>query len=490
MTASGSVEVPPTTHVASVRSNDHAAIVVDCARAGDRSAGAARIRSLTEDCITRTGRGIDLTQADLSGLDLSGFDLRGATLNRASLFGTRLAGANVGRASMVCAGIERSDFTDADLRGAYVHSLAAQASTFTRAKLDQLVDATGALFHGCDLTGASLRGAELAGTTFYQCNLTGADLVGADLHGAMFNESALDNADLSSAVVADATIVRSSMTETNLSSTRGEGMSIRRPPSADGLRFTGANLPTLRLADVRGDRVCADGLHAAGLDVDGGDLHGVNFSGADLSRSRWSRCTLNGATLVDTVLTDSTWLGVTAREANFGQARGEGFTASECTFSNSRFAGFAGRYATFRSCDLRAADMRGAYLYRATIVGDPPTSACLMEATLDGANLTQAYLAADFRRASIRNAWAVYARVNQSRFDGADLRGTSLFRASAVKTDFTDAKLGGQRGLLLADRAAGLLDALRASDDPDAKTVAESLDRLYVLLADDRGKST
>jgi hypothetical protein len=82
------------------------------------------------------------------------------------------------------------------------------------------------------------------------------------------------------------------------------------------------------------------------------------------------------------------------------------------------------------------------------------------------------------------------ARVNQSIFKEADLSGTSLFRASAVKTEFTDARLAGQRGAILADRCPGLLQSLRAAGDPNSERVAELIEELTELLAKDVGKST
>jgi uncharacterized protein YjbI with pentapeptide repeats len=105
---------------------DSVAAVVALATCGDRDRACHEMVRLTEQALDQTGRGVDLTQADLSGLDLSRFDLRGATLNRTSLYGTKLAGCDLTGASMVCAGIERTDFSDAILKGAYVHALVRQ----------------------------------------------------------------------------------------------------------------------------------------------------------------------------------------------------------------------------------------------------------------------------------------------------------------------------------------------------------------------------
>ncbi|MET8779033.1 pentapeptide repeat-containing protein [Nocardia sp. NPDC004654] len=437
-----------------------------------------------------TGRGIDLTAADLSGLDLSGFDLRRATLNRTALYGTDLTAADLTGASLVCAGLERTNFTDATLHGAYVHALAAQASVFVRADLTGLIDATGALFHGCNMSEARLDQSELAGVTFYQCNLASARAKGADLRGAVFNECRMDDADLSSAVVGDCAITRCGLRGMVLDRARGRGMVIQRPSAADTLRLSGACLPNLRLSEVRAQRIVATELSAVGIDVLDSQLVDANFRGADLTGGRWSHVCLDRANFADAALADSWWHHVSACEATVTEATGESMTATECSFARANFSGFAGRYATFRNCDFNAADLQRAYLYRASFIGDPPASACMSSVNLDGANLTQAYLAADFTEASLRHVTATYARVNQSIFSGADLSGLSMFRASAVKTDFTRAQVSGTLGLMFADRCTGLLAALAASDDPESLRLTKFVNDFEALIASDTRKST
>lgn len=464
--------------------------LIEYAKHSDRDEAARRVHELTQQALMTTGRGLDLSQTDLSGLDLSGFDLRHVILNRASLYGTKLVQADLTGASMICAGIERTDFTGAVLHGAYVHALAAQASTFIRADLTGLVDATGALFHGCNLTEARLDDSELAGTTFYQCNLHAAQAIGTDLHGAVFNECRMDRTDLTRARLDDGTITRSSMRGLILEHARGNGLVIQRPTAADGVRLADAHLPNLRLASVRARGLVAVGLHAPGIDVHDCHLADADLSNADLSHGRWHQVAMDRAQLAGAILTDSSLRQVTAIEVDATDATGEGVTATECTFTNGVFVGFAGRYATFRNCDFHSADLRRAYLYRSSFIGDPPASACMVNTILDGANLTQAYLAADFTGASVQHVWATYARVNQSIFNEADLRGTSLFRASAVKAEFNNTKVGGQRGAIFADRSPGLLAALHASGDPDSQRVAKLVEELTELLNGDSGKST
>lgn len=479
------------TQEADADDRDTARILTQLAGCNDRERALREAKLLTEEALARTGRGVDLTQADLSGSDLSGFDLRRAVLNRTGLYGTKLAGCDLTGASMICAGIERTDFSKAILKGAYVHALAAQASKFVGADLSCLVDATGALFHGCDLTGARLDGAELAGTAFYQCSLREASASGADLRGATFNECQLEALNLSQAHLDDAVITRCNLRRTILCEARGHGLVIQRPYGADELDLSNAYLPTLRLSDVRAGSVRGAGLRAPGIDVSHSHLPGIVLKHADLPRGRWDHVCLDGGDLTGVGLADSTMLQVTARGTTMASVAGEGLTATECDFTEALMPGFAGRYATFRNCNMARADLRGAYLYRAVIVGDPPASANMTSTCLEGANLTQAYLAADFTGANISGGWATYARLNQSILNGADARGTGMFRASAVKTEFVEAQLGGQRGAIFADRCPGLLEALANSEDPGTAPLHDWLSSDFSgAMARDRVTST
>lgn len=464
--------------------------IIEQSRRADRRSAVLDVAQTTADRIERTGRGLQLAQADLADLDLSGFDLRQANLNRASLFGTRLIGADLSGSSLVCAGIERTKFNKATLRGAYVHALAAQASDFTDADMRDLVDATGSLFHGCFLVRARLGGSELAGASLYQCNFTNADLSHCDLHGAVFNECVLNHAVLAGANLDNASITKSALAGMDLGGSRGHGLVIQRPTAADGMVLANAHLPSLRLLDVRGSGISAAGLRAPAIDVEGGDLSEIDLCDADLRQGRAVGVSMSAASLDRALLQESSWRAVTARRVHGVGIQAEGFTATECSLADAVLTRFAGRYATFRNCDLSRARLEGAYLYRASVIGDPPASASMREVRLDGANLTQAYLAADFTQASLPHGWATYARINQSIFDQADLRGTSLFRASAVKTEFNGARLGGQHGSLLADRCIGLAEALRVSKDPRTAGMAEAIEELAELLARDPGKST
>ena len=463
---------------------------LDAIRVGVHGDRQRAVTALTEYSIKSQGRGLDLTQADLSGLDLSGLDLRQAVLNRTSLYGTSLAGTDLRGAALVCAGLERTDFSGAKLNGAYVHAMSAQASKFVGADLSNLVDATGSMFHGCDLSGASLAGSVMAGTTFYQCGLTGTNFRNADLRGSAFNECTMESVDLSGCQLDDVGILRCNLKTADFRAASGENVSITRPTQASGLILANAHLTRLRLDSVRATEVDGRALRAPEMAIHRSHLSECDLRSADFSRSQWVGVSLEQVKLGDASVAGACWANVSTHGLDAERLRGEGWAATECAFPGADLRAFAGRYATFRNCDMRGIDLRQAYLYRAVVVGDPPPSACLVGAKLDGANLTQAYLAADFTNASVSGGWATYARVNQSIFANADLAGTSLFHASAVKTDFTGARLDGQRGLLFADRCPGLIEALSGGESDQDARIAELVAELGQLLSRDSGKST
>ena len=424
----------------------HATLLRGCAARPDRDAARKEIAALTEKLLSSTGRGLDLTEANLSGLDLSGFDLRKAALNRAALHRTDLSDANLAQASLICPGMERTRLADADRNGAYVHALASQVCDFSGADLRNLVDATGALFHGCNMTGALLDGAALAGATFYQCGLEKASLLGAHLQGAVFNECFMDHAELSGALVSQLTITKCHLTGARLSRASGDGLVLQRLTAADGLDLRSANLRSLRLHSVR-----VAGLVAA-------DLRGAKLDGASFHTCY-------------------------ARGVNLAEASAENLTALECAFPESNMSHLAGRCATFRDCDLAGANLRGAYLYRANLTGDPPRSMSLVSANLTDSVLVQAYITADLSRTSLRGAHCAYARLNQCVMREADLSGVNLYEASLVKVDCSDTRFTTIEPPIFAHRSPGLIEAIESAwDSGNGESMAGFLRNLEALL--------
>lgn len=439
---------------------DHVRAVRTAAQCVTRDLSLALIEQQTQEAITATGRGLDLADADLSNLDCRGFNLSYATLNRAALHGSKFDEADLTAATLICPGLERTSFRRANLRGVYVHALAAQVCNFDEANLDAMLDGTGSLFHGCSMKGTSLVGARLAGATFYQCDLSRAHLSGATLQGATINECVMTSADLDRTDVSQLTITKCVMTSVSLACAAGDGLVIQRPTAATNLTLTGASLPGLRLAHVRTRGLVALDLAATNLDMEDCWCRDATFHRASLGNARMVHCTFETTTFENAKLTGAQLRSCVFARVTFERADGENLSAVETSMIAANLTNFAGRAAVFRDCDLTDANLSGAYLYRAMLTGDPPAAMSLVRASLNGANLVQAYIAADCSHGDWRGAKCAYARLNQATFRRADLSGAGLYEASLVKTNFTDARLVGVQPPFFADRCAGLEAAL------------------------------
>lgn len=451
----------------------------------DRSDACRAISDRTEQLIRLTGKGFDLSGMDLSNANLRGLNLRKAVLNQTQLYGADLSEANLSEVTMICPGLERTKFMGADLSGGYMHALAAQVCDFTNANLSNIVDGTGSLFHGSKMIGVDLRNSVLGGSTFYQCHLDGADFENADLQGVTFNECYLDHTQFTNASISQLTVTKTHIKNVSLTSASGHGVVFQRLSTCDDLDLTGAHLPFVRFDQVVGN-IKAHNLYGYGADFNASLLSGSDFTGADMSYSRWIACNIERISMHEAVLENVSMHACRGSDSNLTGVRAEYFRAIECSFQRSQMAGFAGRGSFFRDTDLSECDMERAYLYRATITGDPPKSMSLRKSNLQNANLVQAYVAADMTCANLRGANLVYSRVNQSSFSHTDLGGVNLYEASAVKVDFTGAKLPNVSGPFFADRCSGLVDALGA---PEGKLNA-FVSQLQALLKDAGGSST
>jgi uncharacterized protein YjbI with pentapeptide repeats len=447
---------------------DHVQAVRTAAKCVTRDLSLALVEETTQRAIATTGRGLDLADADLSNLDCRGFNLSYATFNRAALHGSKFDEADLTAATLICPGLERTSFRGANLRGVYVHALAAQVCNFDEAILDEMLDGTGSLFHGCSMRGTSLVGARLAGATFYQCDLSGAHLTRATLQGATINECNLTSADLNTTDVAQLTVTKCLMTAISLAGAVGDGLVIQRPTTAIRLNLTGASLPGLRLASVRSRGLLANGLAAPGLDLDACWIGDGAFGEANLTGARMVGCVFDRTSFVSAKLTGAQLRACVFARCTLSRVDAENLHAVETSMVEADMTGFAGRAAVFRDCDLTDANLSGAYLYRAMLTGDPPAAMSLVRASLNGANLVQAYIAADCTGGDWRGAKCAYARLNQAMFRRTDLSGAGLYEASLVKTNFTDARLVGVQAPFFADRCAGLEAALYVVGAQDA----------------------
>lgn len=469
---------------------EHASALRALAIGSDRHAARRSVADLTEKLITRTGRGLQLSDSDLGGLDLSGFDLRSAQLSRAVLHGTKLVGADLSDAVMICPGMERTDLTRAVLRQAYVHALAAQTCRFDHADLTGLRDATGSLWHGCSMRGVRLSGAHLAGATFYQCDLSESDLSAAALQGAVVNECTLRHATLGRSQVSQFTVTKSSLTCADLSGAAGEGVVLQRLTDSDGLVLAGATLPTLRLHEIRGVGWRGAGLAAPGADLAHVTLEGADLAAADLSEASIVRCALPGATLTGASLIGARVYRSSMAGAVMTDVQAENLHVVESSLRSATMNGFVGRCTVMRDCDLRGADLSHSNLYRAMITGDPPSGMTMAEVDLSGAILVQAYVAADLTGAVLRGVNAAYSRFSQSDLRGADLTGAAMYQSTWVKVKCEAMKASALTGPFFVDRCPGLLEALTDAGDGVDTGLVRWITGLDELLAGQRKGST
>jgi uncharacterized protein YjbI with pentapeptide repeats len=436
---------------------------------GNRAQTAATVASATARALADTGRGLNLSEAELAGLNLSNLDLRGATLSRARLDSADLSGADLRGATLICPLTERTTFRGAKLDEVYAHAFSAVSADWSGAHMPGAIDTTGSLFHGVNLTRSVLSGGNYAGATFYQCDLTGANLSGCDLTGATFNECVLRDTVLTGATLAAGTITRSSMDGSDLRQTRGVGLTLQQITAMSDVQMDDACLPELSVRSATLRRLRARGAVFTGgrfsdIGADSCEFHGSDLTETLLRAVRgrdnsFSCCALVGASLARCSLPGSDFRG-----ANMENAR-----LLECQLPESRFTqynsdgggavGFVGRALVVRDCDLASAQFTRAYLYRASFTGDPVIGMRMDQVDMTGANLIQAYVAAAMPGAVLKGVNAAYSRFNQSDLRAADLKGATLFEASFVKTSLHDADLTAVRAPLFVDRCPGLTSA-------------------------------
>jgi uncharacterized protein YjbI with pentapeptide repeats len=439
---------------------DHVEIIKNALKQGGRKQAVQLVDEATEGLIRRTGKGLHLADADLSGLDLSGFNLRKANLNRARLYSTRLGNANMEGCSMICPGLERTDFSYANLRKAYLHALGAQVCNFAGAAFDDSVDCTGSIFHGCSMKQASFSNCQLAGSSFYQCDLCGANLSGSNLQGCYFNESVLSEVSLRNAQLGQVTFTKCLMDGMNFNGAIGQGLVIQRPTSFTNVTLQLASLPLLRLDAVNGSQLDFMRLDAPGFDCANSSLEAVNFSGSNLCQSRWLTSTIVKGNFHSAKIEESNWCRMQVSEGDFSLSMLENAKFTECNMPAINMQGMKGRCVSFRDCNLTGCDFSNAYLYRAFISGDPPKGMSLRGARLENANLVQAYVAADLTGAELINTLLTYARLNQSVLKNSIIRGGNYYEASFIKVDFTGGVFSGFTPPAFFDRCAGLMEII------------------------------
>lgn len=177
-------------------------------------------------------------------------------------------------------------------------------------------------------------------------------------------------------------------------------------------------------------------------------LTGVDFSGQNLSRFdlrgiRFERCLFAGTDLTAADLSDTDWRNCRAAQAVFRSATLEDARFSNSDLNNSLWQRSKLAHATFEGCKLTGANFADTATLGLSFKDCVLRSACLSGISfyktelhnLDFADADLSYC--DFRHAVFVDGGSLsMARVNNARFDQADLREASLHGLR-----LTDAKL-------------------------------------------------
>ncbi|MCU0535373.1 MAG: pentapeptide repeat-containing protein [Hydrococcus sp. Prado102] len=219
------------------------------------------------------------------------------------------------------------------------------------------VDLSGANFRGAILNQASFRGtifnsvgedkrlgtfddaiADLSGASLREANLSEAFLSYGALKGANLMYATLNRANLSRAQLIEANFSSAQLLETNLTEANLERASLTGADLAESL-FIGANLQEAKLGQVR----------AIGADFSKANLFRSTWLGSDLSQVNFKGANLQNADLSATQLTGANLQNVQLQKANLANAN----------LSNT---------------DLRGANLAGADFQGAIFVAQLPTS--------------------------------------------------------------------------------------------------------------------
>ena len=393
-------------------------IVLDCGRqqycdsAGANLAG-KDLRNLNlQDC---TFAGANLRGADLSGANLRGADLSDADLSRARFPGADLSNANLSGATLVyadlsddgesgvaAANLTGTDLSNANLNNAYLMGVDLTTVPNLSGVTMRFADLHRANLAAVNLSGADLGHADFPGADLSNANLSGATLVYADLSGD--SESGLAAANLTGTDLSNA----------NLNNAYLMGVDLTTVPNLSGV--------TMRFADLHRANLAA-------VNLSGADLGHADFPGADLSNAN-----LSGATLVYADLSDDGESGLAAANltgtdlsnANLNNAYLMGVDLT--TVSN--LSGVTMRFADLHRANLAAVNLSGADLGHADFPG-----ADLSNANLSGATLVYADLSGDSE-----------SGLAAANLTGTDLSNANLNNADLTSVDLSTANLSGVRG--------------------------------------------
>ena len=191
-------------------------------------------------------------QLTVSGTEIGVIAAPAAHWEQASLVGFDLARLEAAQGRFRASSFIESDGVGADLSG-----LAFERCNFFSSALrgSRIREARECIFAACDLSGADLEGAALAGSIFPEAVLDGARMAGADLTGALFPGADLRRSDLG-----DARAARSVWTGADLRGARARRLAapwgVFRNARMEGADVEGADLAH---ADLGGVEEALDG---------------------------------------------------------------------------------------------------------------------------------------------------------------------------------------------------------------------------------------
>lgn len=277
---------------------------------------------------------------------------------------------------------------------------------------------------GVDLTKADLRGANLEGADLRGANLSGADLEAVNLTRANLSEACLPQVNLKEACLTGVNLSRAHLVGVDLSAVDLSGTNL------SDANFSGADfMDILCGAEFAG---CLSRTDLSCTNLSGADLSGVDLSGANLSEANLSEANLIGANLSDADLSganlsDSRLSEVFLKGANLNKASLTGADLSRIELSGVSFDGtdLSGVYlseADLSGIDLSGADFRGVDLSWMDLSGSD-----LRKANLSGANLSEANLrGSDLSEADLSRVNLEGAKVLGTNFSGAVLTGACI----------------------------------------------------------------
>ncbi len=221
-------------------------------------------------------------------------------------------------------------------------------------------------------------------------------------------------------------------------------------PAQDMMKDLDLNSPAMIEAEMsRGQVIEQLDANAGGepLDLTGKRLNGLDLSELDLSgvvlrAARLNNASLKGANLEGAIL-DQAWMlkadltGANLKDAKLFQAQLVGAVLDQADFTNARVAS-----------DLSRASIKGARFVGASLGADMQNQSMglmrgvLKKADLEGADFTDADLSrVDFEFASLKGVDFTRANLMRASLGGADLTGAIIEGANFNEADVTSAKL-------------------------------------------------